>query len=178
MLEAMAEARSSKAMARSFGQTRARCLMVQRTFSPKHLMVSSTPRTGMETSHRTLDTVTVGQGRLRRWSTCPKISLVATITYKQSVGQVTFLDNTYTKAYVVCVQDSSIIRAPGTTNTTDCQSDLHEARMTSRGTLLTTGRTLVQHDLTYLGGPAGAWVQDSVFYEVDIATSQVLFRWR
>lgn len=49
--------------------------------------------------------------------------------------------------------------------------------MTTRGSLLTTGRDIVQHDLRYLGGPKAGYLLDSLFYEIDIPTNKELFRW-
>lgn len=92
-------------------------------------------------------------------------------------GSVTFLDDTYTKAYNVCVIDSSVMRFPGTPNTQPCQGDYHESRVTTRGSLLQTGRQLLTHDLRYLGGPKKGYLYDSIFYEVDVPTNKVLFRW-
>lgn len=92
-------------------------------------------------------------------------------------GSVDFLDSTYTQRYSVCVTDPNIVRFPGTPDTQTCQIDYHESRVTDRGTLLGTGRQIVQRDLRYLGGPQAGYILDSIFYEVDIATNNVLFRW-
>lgn len=92
-------------------------------------------------------------------------------------GFVVLLDNTYQKKYTVCVKDQKVIRFPADPNTTDCQSDYHESRITPSNTMLVTGRTLVQRDLRYLKGPNNGWLLDCPFYEVDIPTSRTLFRW-
>lgn len=49
--------------------------------------------------------------------------------------------------------------------------------MTDQGTILLSGRTVKQFDLSKYGGPSNGWVLDSLFYEVDIATNEVLMRW-
>lgn len=92
-------------------------------------------------------------------------------------GFVNILDSTYTKMYKVCATGQNVTRYPGGTHTTDCVSDYHESRVTPSGTLLTTGRTLVQRDVSYLGGYNNAWLLDCPFYEIDILTSNVVFRW-
>jgi hypothetical protein len=58
-------------------------------------------------------------------------------------------------------------------------ADLHEFRLTDRGTaLITCYPETVPADLTAVGGPTDGSVIDSVFQEVDIATGQVLLEWR
>ena len=78
-------------------------------------------------------------------------------------GNVTFLDNTYSTQYTVCVQDSSVVRLPGTPNTNPCVSDFHDSRMTDRNTLLTTGRSVVKRDLTPYGGLSDGYVRVILF---------------
>ena len=57
------------------------------------------------------------------------------------------------------------------------QSDLHEFRLTPRGTALITIYHKVTADLSSVGGPKNGFVQDSVAQEVDVASGRVLFEW-
>ncbi|MDL4774226.1 MULTISPECIES: arylsulfotransferase family protein [Thermomonosporaceae] len=56
-------------------------------------------------------------------------------------------------------------------------ADLHEFRLTSRGTALLTLYPQVQRDLTAVGGPKDGTVFDGVVEEIDIATGRLLWRW-
>ncbi|GKZ73307.1 hypothetical protein AnigIFM50267_009990 [Aspergillus niger] len=49
--------------------------------------------------------------------------------------------------------------------------------ITSDGTILVTAVNVTQFDLSPIGGPKDGWVQDGLFYEIDIKTNKVLFRW-
>ncbi|KAJ5893646.1 hypothetical protein N7495_005337 [Penicillium taxi] len=55
--------------------------------------------------------------------------------------------------------------------------DLHESQLTEDGTVLVTAVNVTQADLTSVGGPKKGWIQDSLVYEIDIKTNDVLFRW-
>lgn len=55
--------------------------------------------------------------------------------------------------------------------------DIHESQITDQGTMLVTAVNNTQMDLSSLGGPEDGWVQDGLFYEIDIKTNEVLFRW-
>ena len=55
--------------------------------------------------------------------------------------------------------------------------DIHEARITAQDTILVTVYNVTQYDLSSIGGPEDGWVTDSLFYELDIKTNEVLFRW-
>lgn len=55
--------------------------------------------------------------------------------------------------------------------------DIHESQITSDGTILVTAVNVTQFDLSPIGGPKDGWVQDGLFYEIDIKTNKVLFRW-
>lgn len=57
-------------------------------------------------------------------------------------------------------------------------ADLHELRLTSRGTaLITCYPDIVTTDLNAFGGPVDGTAIDSVFQEIDIATGRVLLEW-
>jgi hypothetical protein len=56
--------------------------------------------------------------------------------------------------------------------------DLHEFRLTPRGTALITIYQRVPADLTAVGGPKHGEIMDSVIQEVEVATGKVRFQWR
>ncbi|RFU41866.1 hypothetical protein DZF91_09430 [Actinomadura logoneensis] len=56
-------------------------------------------------------------------------------------------------------------------------ADLHEFRLTSRGTALLTLYPRATRDLTAVGGPKDGTVFDGVVEEIDIATGRPLWRW-
>lgn len=55
--------------------------------------------------------------------------------------------------------------------------DIHESQFTDSGTVLVTAVNVTQADLSSIGGPKDGWIQDGLVYEIDIKTSEVLFRW-
>jgi hypothetical protein len=57
------------------------------------------------------------------------------------------------------------------------QADLHEFRLTPRGTALLTAYPTATHDLSALGGPSDGYIYDCHVQEVDIATGKLLFDW-
>ncbi|KAK5115829.1 hypothetical protein LTR85_009423 [Meristemomyces frigidus] len=56
--------------------------------------------------------------------------------------------------------------------------DLHEIFVTKNGSMLVTANNVTQADLTSVSGPKDGWVVEAQFYEIDIATNQVLFFWK
>jgi hypothetical protein len=56
--------------------------------------------------------------------------------------------------------------------------DLHEFRLTPRGTALVVSYQQRPYDLTPVGGPADGDVVESVVWELDVATSEPLLEWR
>lgn len=56
-------------------------------------------------------------------------------------------------------------------------TDLHEFRITSRGTALVLGFRTVNRDLRRYGGPQHSAILDNVIQEVDIKTGRVLLDW-
>lgn len=55
--------------------------------------------------------------------------------------------------------------------------DFHEDEITDDGTILVTAHNVTQADLSSVGGAEDGWVMDALFYEIDIETNEVLFRW-
>ncbi len=89
-------------------------------------------------------------------------------------SSVTFLDETYKEILYVCphfglVTPGNVVYA--------CEGDVHESFVTDRNTLLVTAYNATQTDLSAIGGPSDGWVFDSLVYELDPKTMDVLFRW-
>ena len=57
------------------------------------------------------------------------------------------------------------------------QADLHEFRITPRGTAFITVYNHIPYDLSPVGGPANGTVVDGVAQEVDVATGAVVWEW-
>ncbi|KAJ9483459.1 hypothetical protein VN97_g9941 [Penicillium thymicola] len=55
--------------------------------------------------------------------------------------------------------------------------DIHESEITDNGTILVTAVNVTQADLSTIGGPKDGWIQDTLVYEIDIKTNEILFRW-
>ncbi len=55
--------------------------------------------------------------------------------------------------------------------------DLHELKLTPRGTALVTAVRVVPADLSSVGGPVHGKTVDGIFEEIDVATGKVLFSW-
>ncbi|ETI23724.1 hypothetical protein G647_05529 [Cladophialophora carrionii CBS 160.54] len=55
--------------------------------------------------------------------------------------------------------------------------DLHEINITPQDTILVTANNVTQHDLSSVGGPNPGWTVDSIIYEIDIASNEIIFEW-
>lgn len=93
-------------------------------------------------------------------------------------GSISILNSSYDEIYKVTL--------PGTEEkfvtvldpvTYPSYIDIHESQITDQGTILVTAVNVTQMDLSSIGGPKDGWVQDGLFYEIDIKTNDVLFRW-
>lgn len=89
-------------------------------------------------------------------------------------GTVHILDNTYQEIHTVTLTGAFV--TPDN-STKESYIDLHESYITPRNTLLCTAYNLTRHDLTSVGGNSSDWILDSHFYEIDIATNQILKSW-
>lgn len=89
-------------------------------------------------------------------------------------GRVQILDTGYNQIFDICLDFGLTIIGNGTF---ECQADLHESYITDEGTLLVTAYNLTQANLSTVGGAVDGWVADSLFYEIDIQTQDVLFSW-
>lgn len=89
-------------------------------------------------------------------------------------GTVHVLDNTYREVNTVTLKQD-FVSPDGQPR--ESYIDLHESRVSHRNTLLVTAYNVTQHDLTALGGAADSFMLDSQFYEIDIATNEIVFSW-
>ncbi|KAI1078293.1 ASST-domain-containing protein [Whalleya microplaca] len=55
--------------------------------------------------------------------------------------------------------------------------DIHEAKITAQDTILVSTYNVTRTNLSSVGGPEDGWVADSLFYELNIKTNEILFRW-
>jgi hypothetical protein len=89
-------------------------------------------------------------------------------------GNITFLDQNYNVKFSVCPQlDLTVL--PGTPH--DCDADMQEAYVTPWGTLLVTAYNVTQVDLSSVNGSADGYVLDSQVHEIDMATSESIWKW-
>ncbi|KAJ6091880.1 hypothetical protein N7467_003849 [Penicillium canescens] len=93
-------------------------------------------------------------------------------------GIIQILDQSYQSIYNVSVIHDNYT-AVGTVDSSSFVSwlDIHESTMTPDNTMLLTGYNVTQADLSSVGGPKDGWIADSLFYEVDVKTNDILFRW-
>lgn len=89
-------------------------------------------------------------------------------------GTAHILDNTYREIYTVKL-GGDFVTPDG--NPRDSYIDLHESHVSERNTLLATAYNVTQHDLTSIGGGPNDYMLDGKFYEIDIATNEVVFSW-
>ncbi|HVL91313.1 MAG TPA: arylsulfotransferase family protein [Actinomycetota bacterium] len=87
-----------------------------------------------------------------------------TVTTGMGRGEYVVLDKTYTEI-------ATIDAGNGYT------SDLHDMRLTEKGTAWIMIYTPVKWDLSPAGGPADGIAIDNVVQEIDVATGAVLFEW-
>jgi hypothetical protein len=57
------------------------------------------------------------------------------------------------------------------------RADIHEFRLTPRGTALFIKYEQKRHDLRPVGGKRDDWIVDGVIEEVDVETGEIVFRW-
>lgn len=88
-------------------------------------------------------------------------------------GRVTFIDEEYTNFTIN--PDMNI-------NTLDDankgQIDVHEHQMTDRNSMVVSSYNNTQVNLTSIGGAEDGWIAESMFFEIDVETQEVLFEWR
>lgn len=96
-------------------------------------------------------------------------------TASHGYGTVEILNSKYESIYKICPNFNLVPNINGTSGV--CQADLHDNSITPHGTVFVTAYNLTTADLTATGGSSSGYVWDSQFYEVDITTGEVLFRW-
>ncbi|KAK3053111.1 hypothetical protein LTR09_005737 [Extremus antarcticus] len=88
-------------------------------------------------------------------------------------GRVSFIDEEYNKFELNPDLGINTLE-PATRGSVD----VHEHQMTDHDTMVVTSYNNTQINLTWIGGPADAWVADGMFFELDVKTGKVLFEWR
>jgi hypothetical protein len=89
-------------------------------------------------------------------------------------GTAHILDNTYDEIYTVTLP-GNFISPDGVVR--DSYIDLHESHVTTRNTMLVTAYNITQFDLTSIGGNIDDYMLDGMFYEIDIATNEIVYSW-
>ena len=99
-------------------------------------------------------------------------------TFGHGYGSVYVLNSSYHDVYNVCPSAKELdLVTPGQVSY-DCYLDQHEAFVTNQGTVIATAYNVTPIDLSSVGGPKNGWIFDSLFFEIDLGTGKVLFRWR
>lgn len=93
-----------------------------------------------------------------------------------SYGSVVIMDDTYTVLYNVMLQDRDL--NPQFPGEYISYMDTYEALITVDNTLIVVAGNATPWDLSPVGGPSDGWLRDSVVYELDIETNEILYRWR
>ncbi|KAI1635369.1 Arylsulfotransferase-domain-containing protein [Biscogniauxia mediterranea] len=95
-------------------------------------------------------------------------------------GIIQILNDSYTSIYnlsITAAQENLVTTSELDPDQLWSYIDLHEANITPEGTILVTLYNTTKYDLSSVGGPEDGWVTDSLFYEMDIKTNEILFRW-
>ncbi|KAJ5227431.1 uncharacterized protein N7469_007437 [Penicillium citrinum] len=93
-------------------------------------------------------------------------------------GKVHILDTTYREIYTITLTDNSDFKfVTATGKSHDSYIDVHEHQITDRNTILVSAINVTQQDLSSFDGPSDAWITASQFYEIDIATNEIVFAW-
>lgn len=91
-------------------------------------------------------------------------------------GEIIMLNRQYEHIHTVTLAGNFVELEPGVTF--ESNIDLHEILLTENGTVVVTANNVTQADLTSIGGAPDGWTVDSLVYEIDIATNEVLFEWK
>ncbi|PYH45015.1 arylsulfotransferase family protein [Aspergillus saccharolyticus JOP 1030-1] len=92
-------------------------------------------------------------------------------------GTVHILDNTYREIYTVTLGGGDLNFVSPFADAPASYIDLHESHVTERNTLLVTAYNVTQHDLTVIGGAPDDYMLDGMFFEIDIATNEIVYAW-
>ncbi|KAI2471517.1 ASST-domain-containing protein [Annulohypoxylon bovei var. microspora] len=100
--------------------------------------------------------------------------------YGWGYGIIQILDDSYTSIYNVSLtaEEENFVTIPEL-DPTELVSylDMHESKITAQDTILVTVYNVTKYDLSSVGGPEDGWVADCLFYELDIKTNEILFKW-
>ncbi|KAJ5378102.1 uncharacterized protein N7496_005511 [Penicillium cataractarum] len=109
-----------------------------------------------------------GQDVITYWDAEPDVRVLG-------YGATHILDSTYKEIYTVTLRDD--FRTPSGKDF-DSFIDGHEHYITPQNTMLVSALNFTQTDTSHLRrGTVNMWVLDSLFYEIDIKTNKVLFKW-
>ena len=89
-------------------------------------------------------------------------------------GKIIFCDTSYNNILTVCPK-LGLLTADNTSY--PCEADVHESLITSRGTFLFIAHNVTTADLSFIGGPMNGWVYDSLVFDIQPRTGEILFRW-
>jgi hypothetical protein len=92
-------------------------------------------------------------------------------------GSVAVYNTSYSQIYTVCPELDIVYNNASFPSAPKCFVDLHESFVTPSGSMIISVANITSFDLSPINGPANGWVYDSQFYEVDIKTNEILFRW-
>ncbi|KAJ4386346.1 hypothetical protein N0V93_009241 [Gnomoniopsis smithogilvyi] len=88
-------------------------------------------------------------------------------------GKIVVMNTSYVPQWNVTLTDDIYV----SDETYDSYIDAHEALISSDDTLLVTVYNTTQADLTSVGYGTAGWILDSMVFELDIETSEVLWSW-
>lgn len=89
-------------------------------------------------------------------------------------GKVHILDKTYQEIHTVTLTDNLLT---ADAKPRDSYIDVHEHYITDNNTILVSAINITQYDLSPFGRPPDSWITTNLFYEIDIATNEVIFKW-
>lgn len=89
-------------------------------------------------------------------------------------GSVHILDDTYNEIYTVTLTGDF---NSYDTKEKDSYIDVHEHHITEQNTLIVSAINVTQYNLTSAGGPSDGWIIVNQFYEIDIPTNKILYKW-
>lgn len=93
-------------------------------------------------------------------------------------GFVRVLNSSYDEIYRVTLPESENIQSPFFREDPASSIDLQDMFVTERGTMLVSAVNATRIDPRRFDFPEQVeWVFDSLFYEIDIVTNEILFRW-
>ena len=90
-------------------------------------------------------------------------------------GSIVLLDSSYSKIATITLPE--YFQSLNASQHFPSNVDLHEINITPQNTVLITANNVTQHDLSSVGGPSAGWTVDSIIYEIDIASNNILFEW-